>query len=183
YYVEFNKIKFVNAPLERFIHHNQVEADSIIISNPDLKIYLDKSTERRFADKSGSYPHLKLAKSPLSILVRHIVLNKASVLYTEKNGKSGLEGNVALNDVDIHIKNITNRRSIINQNPLCIATAKGKILGTSIIEAGFKFYLDSSNGRFDMNGNIQNINESQLNQISTPLANIELPSVNISKLT
>ncbi len=182
YYVEFNKIRFVNAPLERFIHHNQVEADSIIISNPDLKIYLDKSTERRFVDKSGSYPHLKLAKSPLSILVKNIMLKEASVLYTEKNSGSGLEGNVSLNKIDLHIKNITNRRSIINTNPYCLVSAKGYILGTSSIEAGFRFYLDSSNGRFDMTGDINNITAAQLNQISIPLANIELPSVNISKL-
>jgi hypothetical protein len=182
YYVQFDKIRLVNAPLERYLHQNMLDADSIIIDKPELSIYLDKTKEGEFRSRMGSYPHQLLSRSVVSIHIKNILLNKASVLYTEKGESSGEEGNLPLNNLDIHIKNATNRMSVIGTNDLCTVEAKGNILGESSIQVNFKFYLDSLNGRFDVSGMIENITGPQLNKISIPLANMEIPSARIHKI-
>ncbi|MBA2747080.1 MAG: hypothetical protein H0U44_12705 [Flavisolibacter sp.] len=182
YYFEFEKVRLVNAPLEKYLHQNIVEADSIIIYKPDLKIYMDKGMDRNFSDKSGSYPHQKLAKSKLSILIKNILLQKTAFVYTEKNGGTGMEGNIVINDLDLHIKNITNIREDILKDGICTASANGRILGNSPIQTNFKFYLDSSLGRFDVSGVVGKITAAQLNPIAVSLANIQLPSLTINKI-
>jgi hypothetical protein len=86
-----------------------------------------------------------------------------------------------LSDIDLTVNNIVNDPVRIRQNSVATAEARGKIIG-SPIEASFRFYLDSADGRFDVTGQIAQMNASQINPISTRLANIEVPSVNISSL-
>ncbi|HEU4904328.1 MAG TPA: hypothetical protein VFT06_16090, partial [Flavisolibacter sp.] len=58
---------------------------------------------------------------------------------------------------------------------------EGKIIG-SPIKASFRFYLDSAEGRFDVKGHIGPVNAAQINPIATRLANIVVPTVQISSL-
>ncbi len=65
---------------------------------------------------------------------------------------------------------------------MCTAKAEGLLLGTSPIAASFVFYLDSSNGRFNAEGSIKNVTAAQLNTISVPLSNTQIPSLTIHSL-
>jgi len=60
--------------------------------------------------------------------------------------------------------------------------ASGLVLGSSPLKTQFKFYLDSSNGAFEVNGNINNLSASQLNKLAIPLGNIELRSLQVNDL-
>ena len=182
YYLEFDKVGLRNISIDKYLHENKIEADSIIIQKPDLEIYLDKKQERLFSSKIGKYPHQQLLRSQVSINIKNILLNKADLLYTEKNGNSGKEGNLPIEQLDIHIKNITNQPAAIEANTVCTAEAKGYILGSSALKTSFKFYLDSVNGRFDVMGSVESVSGAQINTISDPLANVGIPSLNITQL-
>ena len=43
YYVEFAKVRFVNTMLDRFIHNDIINADSVIFEGADISVYQDKS--------------------------------------------------------------------------------------------------------------------------------------------
>jgi len=87
-----------------------------------------------------------------------------------------------LNDMDINVSNITNDPAWIRQNSYCKAIIKGGILGKSPLETTFTFYLDSTNGRFDVDGTIHNVNAKQLNALAEPLGNTKLQSFNMQYL-
>ncbi|HYH15170.1 MAG TPA: hypothetical protein VD794_08120, partial [Flavisolibacter sp.] len=87
-----------------------------------------------------------------------------------------------MNDFNITVSNLTNDSLLIQRNPQCIAKMRGHILGSSPMEMDFVFYLDSTNGRFDANGNIQRVNAAQLNALAVPLANTRLQSFNMQNL-
>lgn len=182
YYFEFDKVRIANVSLVKYLHENQLEADSIIINKPDLDIYLDKSMERLFSSKIGKYPHQQLLRSSISMNIKNILLKGADLLYTEKNGNTGMEGKLPIENLDIHIKNVTNQRRSIEKDPVCTADTKGYILGSSPISARFKFYLDSTNGRFDVEGALESVSAAQVNTIAVPLANIQLPSLDLQHL-
>jgi hypothetical protein len=182
YYVEFHKIRLTNAHLDRFIHNNIIDADSMVLFYPHLEVYIDKTQERQFKSRIGTFPHQKLMKAGATIAIKNILIKEGTVQHTEKNGNSGKEGSFALSELNLLIKNAVNDSLLIRKNPVCTVEAQGKILGGSPINASFRFYLDSLNGRFDVNGSIKNITAAQLNPLSTALANTYIPSLTIQEL-
>ena len=182
YYIEFNKIRLTNTYMDRFLRNNIASADSVIVEHPKINVYLDKSQEKLFNSKIGSYPHQKLLKAGTLIRMKNIFFQNASINYTEKNGTTGEEGTLEIKNVNLQITNATNDPAWIRQNNKCTAKAEGLLLGTSPIAASFVFYLDSSNGRFDAEGSIKNVTAAQLNTISVPLSNTQIPSLTIHSL-
>jgi hypothetical protein len=182
YYMTVNKARFTGLNFNKFIHDNFIIADSVVLLQPDLLVYLDKGQEQKFKSKIGSYPHQKLMNASSPIDIKNISVTGASVAYTEKNGSTGEEGTLNLDHVDLLVKNATNMPENIGKNAICTAQAKGNILQGSPITVGFKFYLDSTNGRFDMQGAVENVSADQINKISIPMANTILTSLQVHHL-
>jgi len=179
YYMTVDKARFTGLNFNKFIHDNFIIADSVVLLQPELSVYLDKGQEQKFKSKIGSYPHQKLMNASSPIDIKTISATGASVAYTEKNGTTGEEGTLNLDHVDLLVNNATNMPEKIGKDPICIAQAKGTILQGSPISVGFKFYLDSTNGRFDVQGAVDNVSAAQINKISIPMANTNLTSLQV----
>jgi hypothetical protein len=182
YYITANKARFTGLRFNQFIHDNIIIADSVVMFQPQLSVYLDKGQEQKFKSKIGSYPHQKLLTASSPIDIKNIWATGARVAYTEKNGTTGEEGTLHLDKVDLLIKNATNIPDNIRKDNLCTVQAKGTILQGSPISVQFKFYLDSTNGRFDAQGTVDNISAAQINTISIPMANTKLTSLQMHHL-
>lgn len=181
YTVVFDKVQFRGLRLDRFLRFNRVEAESVSLQNPKLSVYQDKRGLKSYKSKIGEYPHQKLLEASAAINIRKIIANNMQVEVTENKEDSDEEGSIELSDLTVTINNIVNSKKLIAQNPVCTAEATGKIIG-SPIQAQFRFYLDSAGGRFDVKGSIQNVAAAQINPISTTLANIVVPSVQINTI-
>lgn len=182
YYVAFAKVRLTNTHLDRFIHNNVVAADSLILEQPQLNVYIDKTQERQFKSKIGTFPHQQLLKASATIRIKNVVVKNGTVTHTEKSDQTKKEGTFTLNALSLFIKNVTNDSALIRQNSICTAEAEGRILGSSPIRAVFKFYLDSPRGRFDVAGSVRSITAPQLNALSVALAQTAIPSLTINTL-
>jgi hypothetical protein len=180
--IEFERASFTNFQLDRFLHSNIIAADSLIVQKPQIEIYTDKSYPPLLDSKIGTYPHQRLLGTDAIVMVKGIAINNASLSYTEKGEKSGLEGTLKLKDLNISVSNVTNAPELISKNNKCVLKATGSILEKSPLNASFTFYLDSVNGRFDATGTIKNVTSTQLNELAVPLANVKLQSLNLHQL-
>lgn len=181
YTITFDKVDFVGLRLDRYLQLNRAEADSVVFQNPNLLIYKDRLGEDRYNSKIGKYPHQLLLKANALIAIKKIIAHNMQVDVTEKHEETREEGTITLSNLEITIDNIVNDPALIRLKPLTTASASGKIIG-SPIQANFRFYLDSAEGEFDMQGQVTNVSASQLNPISTRLANIVVPSAQIDAL-
>lgn len=178
YTVTFDKVSFSGLRLDRYLQRNRAEADSVVILNPTLAVYQDKKGEKSYSSKIGKYPHQVLLNATTGIDIKKLVARNMQIAVTEKHATTRQEGTINLADINLRVENIINDPTRIRQNPVVAAEADGKILG-SPIQARFRFYLDSAEGRFDMKGRIGAVAAAQINPVSTRLANIEVPSVQI----
>ena len=178
YTVEFNRVNFLGLRLDRYLRNNRVEADSVVFEKPRLEIYQDKAGLKSYASKIGQYPHQKLLDADAIIHIKKFITRDLQINVVERHAETHNEGVIGLNDIDLTVENIVNDPALIRQNPVATAAASGTIIG-SPIQAQFRFYLDSAEGRFDVKGTLQNVTAKQINPISTALANIEVPSANI----
>ena len=157
------------------------EADSVFFQNPTLSVYQDKLGQRSYESKIGKYPHQLLMKASTVIDIKKFVARNMQIAVTEKDEITREEGTINLSDINLTVANVVNDPVLVKQNPVSTAEAEGKIIG-SPIKAAFRFYLDSAGGRFDVKGRIGAVSAAQINPISTRLANIEVPSMQIALL-
>jgi hypothetical protein len=178
YTITFDKVDFKGLRLDRYLRYNRAEADSVIVQNPALSIYQDKLGLKSYRSKIGQYPHQQLLQANAIINIRNIIANNLQVDVIEKDEETRKEGTISLRDLTISVYNIVNDPVLIRKDPVMTASAAGKIIG-SPIEASFRFYLDSTEGKFDVKGKLSNVTARQINPLSLSLANIEVPSANI----
>lgn len=174
YEVEFAKAWFTNLRLDQFINNNIILADSGVMVRPELKIYADRTQEGAYQSKYGAYPHQKLLTMGMAINVRGLRFSDASVIYTERGAKSRMEGTLDLTRMDVRVGNVTNLPAVIRQNGVCTATMDARIFEHSPLHARFRFFLDSAEGEFAVEGRAQNITAAQLNKVAVPLGNAQL---------
>lgn len=182
YLVEFKELRFTNLLLDRFIHNNMIIADSVVIHQPAVDIENDKTLPPDMESKIGKYPHQKLLKAEPIIMIKGMRVQNGRLAYTEKSKKTSKEGKLVIHNMNAFFSNLTNSAAAIKRNPLCTAVINAKIFDTSPINTKFTFYLDSTEGEFDAQGQVQNLKAAQLNAVTEPLANTQLTSLNIHLL-
>lgn len=182
YFIEFKEMKFTNLLLDQYIHSNRIIADSVFISEPEINIGNDKTLPPSMESKIGKYPHQQLLKAEPAIIIKGMKLMNAKVVYTEKSEKTFKEASFAMDKMNALFSNITNDPTIIKQNSKCTGIIDAKIFSASPIQTKFIFYLDSTEGEFDIQGEVRNINAAQLNSISEPLSNNQIASLAIHSL-
>ena len=174
--VEFSKATLTNFRLEQFVRNNFISADSLLIDQPSISIYVDKTQTPLYINKKGSYPQQKLLGASSTIHIKGIAVRNGKLAYTERGEKSKQEGTLALSNLFIKVNNITNDSLWILKNRESVATVTGNILGSSPLNITFRFPLDSSNGSFAAEGMVKNVSAGQLNSIAEPLGNTKLQS-------
>lgn len=182
YRIEFQKVRFVNTHLDHFIRNNIIDADSAIFVLSAISIYTDRSAKINYESKIGKYPQQQLLKAGTTILVKNLSVQNANIEYTEKNPTNGKEGTLSLNHLNINASNITNDSAAITRSPVCTAKMQGTILDATPITTEFKFYLDTTNGKYDAKGTVGSVSASTLNTLAVPLADVEINSFNLRRL-
>ncbi|RYY41017.1 MAG: hypothetical protein EOO08_03590 [Chitinophagaceae bacterium] len=180
--IEFAQLDLTKFRMEEFVRNNAVMADSLLVDTPSIRIYTDKTLPPTLEGKMGRYPQQLLMHARTDIHIKGIALRDANLTYTERSEKSGQEGTLALNHLNITVSNVTNIKTEIMRDSTCRLEANGNILGTSPLRATFLFFLNEPEGRFQCNGTIANVQASQLNGLAEPLAGIRMQSLDLQEL-
>jgi hypothetical protein len=179
---EFDKAVFSGIRLDRFLHNETIHADSVSVRNLVATMFLDKTYPLDLKSKIGQYPHQVLLRASSIVQVPKVVVHNAALSYTERGEISHRQGKLAINNISGVITNVTNDAALIKKNNKLEARLRGNILGNSPIAINLAFFLDSTDGRFNADGWVQNVTASQLNGLSGPLASTRLQSFNMQQL-
>lgn len=181
YTVDYERMKLTNIRLDRFIDNNIISADTLFLDKPVATLYSDRTLPASFESKIGTYPHQRLLKAASTIMVNSVIVSGAALHYTEKSAKTGQEGTLTFDNLNLNIANVTNDSTRIKNVNACVLNATGTVLG-SPLQAQFRFFLNDTSGKFAATGTLKNMNADQLNTVAEPLANVKLRSFNISEL-
>ena len=180
--IEFARLDLTQFRMEEFVRNNAIMADSLLIDTPSIRIYTDKTLPPTLEGKMGRYPQQLLQHSSTDVQIKGMALRGAALTYTERGEKSGEEGTLALERLNIVAGNISNMPDAISRDSTCRVHATGSILRGSPLDVRFTFFLNEPEGRFNAEGSIRNVQASQLNGLAEPLAGIRLQSLDLQEL-
>jgi hypothetical protein len=166
----------------REILNGNLIAEELSIKNAQFKIFRDKSYPMKKENKVGHYPQQELLKLPIDVALKKITVQDGFIEYKEKNPQTGSSGVVVFNNIYASLHNVTNRRDKIRENGLFTVNFNSRFLNKIPLSATLQFYLNSKNGKFTVNGTMKTTDAAVFNQLSKPMALVEINSGTINSL-
>lgn len=146
-----------------------LDADSMHISNSSFKIYRDLARPRDQKNRIGYYPHQVLDDVPFHFNIRKIIIPGSYVEYKERNHITRESGVVKFQDIYAVINNFTNDKKIVAPGQTMKASVQSRFLGQTPFNSEWTFYLFHPDGRFDVEGNLGELNATHLNLLTEPM--------------
>jgi len=180
--IGLDHFKIYGFHLPRWINDNTLDVDSMHMSNPDIRIYSDKTAPPDNSSKVGKYPHQELSRLPFNLNVHVLKMENANISYREHSALTGETATLPFTALEGTITNLTNDQEAIARDNVCKAKFTGNILSRGNISALFSFYLGSSNGEFAVDASVTRLDAAQLSPVFSALAKVDIESVNISRI-
>ena len=156
------------------LFNENIIADSILIGSSSFKIYRDISIARDKRNRVGSYPHQAIAKIPVPVQIKKIILSNTFVEYKERNPRSNQAGKVQFFNTHATVTNLTNNKEAISKNNVMTADIQSSFLNKAPLKVTWQFYLGHPKGRFDVKGNLGSLAFADASVITEPMGPAKL---------
>ena len=162
--------------------HQEIVADSLILTNASIRIFRDKSVPHDSVDRTNDFPHQAIMRLSLPVYIKKIIVRDSYVEYKEKNDKSDSSGKVAFFHVNASIKNVTNMRDSIAKDNQMRLHFESSFLNAASFTADINMRLNARKGNFQLDAKLGEINAVALNPLLKPMALAELEKGKITEL-
>ncbi|SEW20528.1 AsmA family protein [Chitinophaga arvensicola] len=181
--VVFNDISLHNLNPRLLLQEQQIWAQRVNIQSGKVDIYRDRTLPMPPGNKLGQYPHQLLAKLNTPLNIDTLNGSNINLQYTELSPVTGKAGKINFSHVHGRFHHITNIDSLVAKNKHMTADLDAVFMQSGKLTARFDFLLNDKAGRFDVAGQLNNMNGKDLNVITQPLGKIEIKSCDIRELT
>lgn len=134
-------------------------------------------------NKLGQYPHQLLAKLNIPLSIDTLTGSNINIQYTELSPVTGQTGYINFSHVHGRFHHITNIDSLVAKNRQMTADLDAVFMQSGKLTARFDFLLNDKSGRFNVSGQLNNMNGKDLNVVTRPMGKIEIKSCDIRELT
>lgn len=181
--VIFNDISLRNLNPRLLLQEQQIWAQQVNIQGGKMDIYRDRTLPMPPGNKLGQYPHQLLAKLNVPLNIDTLTGSNINIQYTELSPLTGQTGYINFSHVHSRIRHITNIDSLVAKNRHMTADVDAVFMQSGKLTARFDFMLNDKAARFDVAGQLNNMNGKDLNVVTKPLGKIEIKSCDISEMT
>ncbi|UAY53339.1 hypothetical protein [Ferruginibacter albus] len=183
YDFDFNNIVLTNVNIKNLIANNSVEVNDVSVQAL-IRIFNDRTLpERDTTLKIGTYPHQAIMKLSFPLYIKKLTIINGFVHYREKGSASGLVGNVAFENLNAVITNLTNMPDKIKKSNICTLNAHSFFVGKIGFNTKWVFPLDTKNGTFTITGQLDTSSLSVLNPVVEPLGLMSITKGSLDRLT
>lgn len=155
--------------------------DTLSFREPVLDDYFSRLVPPSNQSKKGKFPIQLLTHLKQKVAISYVRIRDGHVKYTEVNAQSHMAGVISFDGMNGGLSNLTNVPELISRNNRCVMRLSGALWKHSHISATFTFSLSDPAASFSVDGQVQDIDASQINPPAKALALTEIPSVHIGK--
>lgn len=146
---------------------------------PTIKVFNDKTVQPDTASKIGKYPHQSILKLAIPIYIKKVTVSNGYISYRERGAISKQVGDVFFNTINGTILNVTNMEHFLKKNSTMTASFNTRFLNITQVSSQWKMPMNSAEGAFSVNGQVDGFNATKLNPIIEPLGMGSVKSGNI----
>jgi|GEM_PF-53355 len=180
--IRFNQIVLKGIDLEQLKREQRFLANRMVLADGKVGIYNTNALPKKVESKTGKFPHQQLQKLALDLRIDTLQLRRVQISYQEFNKKTGKTGSIIFANTRGAIYNITNYPASLKKNRFMRAELSTLFMKKANLRVGFNFNLTDKAGAFSSSGTLGSMNGTALNQVTNPLAMVNVQSLNVRKL-
>jgi hypothetical protein len=178
---DFYNLVFKQVNVQEILNGNLI-ANELTIKTAQFKVFRDKNYPQKKISLIGRYPQQSFLKIPVNVALKKVVIEQGYIEYKEKESLTGKSGVVIFDDIHATLHNVTNNPAGIRKNGICTINFSSRFLHKIPVNATWQIYLNSNNGKFAINGTMQSLDATILNQLSKPMALVAINSGTVTSL-
>lgn len=179
--VKVKKIAVINLNIGRLLLGNGIEAPEIILSGIDANIYRDKNIPFDFS-KFPKFPHQSLGQVKGYLNIGVVKIKKSKLLYEELAPGSDVPGTVPISDLYASIYNVTNSKSVIDNNGPLKWDVQAKLFDVGELSLIVDFPKDFNENSFSFSGKMGEMDMTAFNQITVPNEHLKIEKGTIKSM-
>jgi hypothetical protein len=179
YELQFNNIISSGVDVKTLIDDRIFNADNISLQ-PIIKIFSDRTLPPDLQSKVGKYPHQVIAAIKDPFHIRKLNVKNGYVSYRERGAISAQIGQIFFDKLSATLSNVTNIKGNISKDPNLVLNATSKFMGVSNFNTKWIMPLNTSNGAFTIDGNLDKFEGKVVNAALEPqgMASIKKGNIN-----
>jgi hypothetical protein len=154
----------------------------IAMNNPHLTIFRDKNIPKNPVKKAKKFPAQLINDFNYKLKIDRIDIHNGNIDYMEHAVNKKQPGKLIFEQIDAHIKNITNVAISTEEKPSLELTATTKIMGKSNFTTQMHIPIGSNSNDFTFSGSLDHIKMKEFNAMLVTNANIKIESGTVKKL-
>ncbi|PAW92430.1 hypothetical protein CKK33_02535 [Mucilaginibacter sp. MD40] len=152
-----------------------VSVEKAVIDTGVMELYSNYNGTPKTTDRLVTFPNWAVRNLlPMPVNVDTLNVKQMAFTYAERNGKSKKFGYLKFSDINGRFLNITNRKSLLQKNPICTANISSLFLGKTKFNLHFTFNLTDANYSYSYKGHLAPLNLTTVNPVLMPLAMVKI---------
>ncbi len=181
--VQMGKVKLNNVSFKKLLNQKEFYAQSMNVSNGRASFYQDMRYPKVRENVIGKAPYEQLMKIKSAFHVDTVYIKNVLVQYSEYSDQSGQVGTITFAGTSGILTNVTNNRKVLAKNRFMYADLYTKVMDVGKLHVKFGFDMLRSGGYYTYAGTVSPMSASAFNRILVPLANVEIMSGDIKKIS
>ena len=161
-------ISFKNIDFNK-LFDEMITAGSVTVGKASFKIYRDLNLPHDHRNKVGLYPQQAFEKIAIPVTVNKLTIQNAFIEYKEKNNVTHKLGRVQFYNTTAVLTNLVNKKYLLGKNKIMTADINTNFLNKVSFKTRWLFYINSSDGKFDLHGELGSIEGGDLNALTEPM--------------
>jgi hypothetical protein len=155
-------------------------ARSLVVDSAHINLYRDKQ-KPFIAGKVRPLPVLALQNLPVLLAVDTVMLNNATVQYTERSARTGQEGTIAVNRINAQLYPV--RNTGLGATDSLTLRADGYLMDSVLLRLRVKESYTDSLGTFAVTLRVSSTGLPMLNPVLVPLTSAKIASGRLDSIT
>lgn len=172
YRIALNSLSAENFDLSHFAETGTAAIGELNIAGGSVGIYMDRSIAGPARDKRNVVISQKLKTLGLPFNIGNLLIRSLDLSYREFNPVTEQTATIRFSKLSCKASNVTNIPAQVRRNNEMKVLANALFMGAEM-RADFVFDLNSPQGAFTSNVNVNQIEAARLNEILVPIARIE----------
>lgn len=173
--VTVDNLKIQDLDINKWVDSNQVWIDKMELTKPKLEVQTDS---RIPFPKNENKPMLgeMIISIPLSFYVKECDIKKAHIYLGMRGTETTELGVLTFDNMNVQAKNITNMKSLINENPIMAIRARTAVNKTGKVNAQIDIDLSSAQSKTSFNVQGTNLKLPSFNSVLGPILRVDVKS-------
>jgi hypothetical protein len=175
------KTILTGANIDKLFTKQYVDIQKIKLSDLQLQVYKDKNAINPYF-KKPPLPQILIQQLSQSIKLDSILIDNASISYTQKSKETGEKGYVFFTELNTTITHLTNDSLSLQENPLALMNFNTKLYGKSQLQGKIFFDMTSKTQAHTFEGELFPFDLMEANRLLAPLTTYQFKSGHVNQL-